>query len=184
MLSGDVEMVGEISDAEKPAFLSGAVGLLMPLDWPEPFGLVMIEAMACGTPVIAFNRGAVPEIIEEGLTGFIVENEDEAVVAVSRLGGLSRTLVRSRFDQRFTARRMATEYLDVYAGMVSSQVAIEFRTALSRPSVMFPAGLGLPGGDLRMANATWRPIVGPGAGRERMESLRESSPAKTHPGSP
>ena len=83
MIDGtSVELIGEINDAEKPAFLSGAHGLLMPIDWPEPFGLVMIEAMACGTPVIAFNRGSVPEIIEHGVTGFIVEDEAAAVAAV------------------------------------------------------------------------------------------------------
>ena len=87
---GGVEMVGEISDAQKPAFLSGAVALLMPIVWPEPFGLMMIEAMACGTPVIAFNRGSVPEIIDDGVTGYIVEDEVSVIVAVSRLDQLSR----------------------------------------------------------------------------------------------
>ena len=109
-----VEMVGEINDAQKPAFLSGAVGLLMPIDWPEPFGLVMIEAMACGTPVIAFNRGSVPEIVEDGVTGFIVEDVESAIAAVSRLHTLDRARVRRRFEERFTARRMARDYLDVY----------------------------------------------------------------------
>ena len=112
-----VEMIGEISDREKPAFLSGAVGLLMPIDWPEPFGLVMIEAMACGTPVIAFNRGSVPEIVEDGLTGFIVEDIPGAVAAVARLGELPRAKVRQRFEQRFTARRMAEDYVSVYRSL-------------------------------------------------------------------
>jgi glycosyltransferase involved in cell wall biosynthesis len=88
--------------------------LLIPIDWPEPFGLVMIEAMACGTPVVAFNRGAVPEIVEDGLTGFIVEDETSAVGAIGQLSALSRERVRARFEERFTARRMATEYLAVY----------------------------------------------------------------------
>ena len=109
-----VEYLGEIDDARKPEFLSGAVALLVPIDWPEPFGLVMIEAMACGTPVIAFNRGSVPEIVEDGLTGFIVEDETSAVGAVGQLSTLSRERVRARFDERFTARRMANEYLAVY----------------------------------------------------------------------
>ncbi len=116
---GGVEMIGEISDAEKPAFLSGAVALLMPIDWPEPFGLVMIEAMACGTPVIAFNRGSVPEIIDDDTTGFIVASEEEAVVAVSRLYRLSRSIIRNRFEQRFTSRRMAEEYVEIYQNLVA-----------------------------------------------------------------
>lgn len=111
---GGVELVGEIGDRDKPAFLSGAKALLMPIDWPEPFGLVMIEAMACGTPVIAFNRGSVPEIIEDGVTGFIVEDVESAVAATRRIDGLSRAGVRARFEQRFTARRMAQDYLATY----------------------------------------------------------------------
>ncbi len=122
---GGVEMIGEISDAEKPAFLSGAAALLMPIDWPEPFGLVMIEAMACGTPVIAFNCGSVPEIIDNGTTGLIVANEEEAVSAVSRLTRLSRSKVRNRFEQRFTARRMAEDYVGVYRNLVEAPTAVQ-----------------------------------------------------------
>jgi glycosyltransferase involved in cell wall biosynthesis len=114
LADGGVELVGEISDAGKSAFLSGAVALLMPIAWPEPFGLVMIEAMACGTPVIAFNRGSVPEIIDDGVTGFIVDNELEAIAAVSELGRLSRRKVRAVFAARFTARRMAQDYVAIY----------------------------------------------------------------------
>jgi len=117
LAGGGVEMIGEIGDADKSAFLSGAIALIMPIDWPEPFGLVMIEAMACGTPVIAFNRGSVPEIIEDGLTGFIVEDETSAVAAVSRLDALSREKVRTRFEQRFTAGRMAADYLACYRAL-------------------------------------------------------------------
>ncbi len=113
-----VEFIGEISDAEKSAFLSGAVALLTLIDWPEPFGLVMIEAMACGTPVIAFPRGAVPEIIEDGVNGFIVADEEEAVSAVGKLAQLSREGVRARFIERFTSRRMAEDYLGIYAELV------------------------------------------------------------------
>jgi glycosyltransferase involved in cell wall biosynthesis len=113
-----VEYIGEIGDREKSDFLSGAVGLLLPIDWPEPFGLVMIEAMACGTPVIAYNRGSVPEIIDEGLTGFIVEDEISAVAAVGRLGQVNRGAVRKQFEARFTARRMALDYLAAYRGMM------------------------------------------------------------------
>ncbi len=122
MLNGpEVEMIGEISEAEKPAFLAGALGLLMPIDWPEPFGLVMIEAMACGVPVIAFNRGSVPEVIEDGLTGFVVEDEVGAIGAVGRLPLLSRQKVRARFEQRFTARRMAEDYLAIYRGLAAER---------------------------------------------------------------
>jgi glycosyltransferase involved in cell wall biosynthesis len=113
-----VEYVGEINDAQKPDFLSGAIALLVPIDWPEPFGLVMIEAMACGTPVIAFNRGSVLEIIDDGLTGYIVEDETSAIAAVERLSALSRQRVRARFEQRFTANRMADEYLAVYRSLI------------------------------------------------------------------
>ena len=114
-----VEMQGEISEAQKAEFLSGAVALLMPIDWPEPFGLVMIEAMACGTPVVAFNRGSVPEIVDHGVTGFIVEDEPEAVAAVDRIHTASREVVRSHFQKRFTARRMALDYLDVYRNLAT-----------------------------------------------------------------
>ena len=110
----DVEFIGEINDAQKPDFLSGAHALLFPIDWPEPFGLVMIEAMACGTPVVAFNCGSVPEVIDNGVTGFIVTNEAEAVAAVDMVHRLDRAEVRATFDRRFTARRMAEDYLDVY----------------------------------------------------------------------
>jgi glycosyltransferase involved in cell wall biosynthesis len=113
-----VEYIGEISDKEKSSFLSGAIALLLPIDWPEPFGLVMIEAMACGTPVIAYNRGSVPEIIQQGLSGFIVEDETGAVAAVGRLSQLDRGAIRAQFEQRFTARRMALDYLAVYRGLM------------------------------------------------------------------
>src|SRR6201987_704610 len=112
-----VDYIGEISDHEKSEFLSRAMGLLVPIDWPEPFGLVMIEAMACGTPVIAYNRGSVPEIVDDGLTGFIVEDEISAVAAVDRLGSLDRGAIRRHFEQRFTARRMALDYLEAYRGL-------------------------------------------------------------------
>jgi glycosyltransferase involved in cell wall biosynthesis len=117
----DVEYIGEISDGEKSSFLSGAIALLAPIAWPEPFGLVLIEAMACGTPVIAFNRGSVPEIVEDGLTGFIVERKEEAVAATDQLSRLSRGAIRRRFEERFTARRMAHEYLAVYRGLIDKR---------------------------------------------------------------
>ncbi len=117
-----VEYVGEISDADKPQFLSGALALLMPINWPEPFGLVMIEAMACGTPVVAYNRGSVSEIVEDGLTGFIVEDEISAIAAAHHVTTLSRAGVRERFEQRFTARRMANDYLAVYRSLTPAAV--------------------------------------------------------------
>jgi glycosyltransferase involved in cell wall biosynthesis len=126
----DVEYIGEISDAEKSEFLSGATALIVPIDWPEPFGLVMIEAMACGTPVIAFNRGSVPEIVEDGLTGFIVEDATSAIGAVRRLPQLSRPAIRKRFEERFTARRMAKDYLDVYSALI--------RRSSARPRLVSP----------------------------------------------
>jgi glycosyltransferase involved in cell wall biosynthesis len=111
-----VDFIGEISDHEKSDFLSGAIGLLVPIDWPEPFGLVMIEAMACGTPVVAYNRGSVPEIIDDGVTGFVVEDEISAVSMVNRLTQLNRARIRQVFEERFTARRMALDYLAAYRG--------------------------------------------------------------------
>jgi glycosyltransferase involved in cell wall biosynthesis len=114
------EYIGEINDTEKPDFLSGAIALLLPLDWPEPFGIVMIEAMACGTPVIAYDRGSVREIIEDGLTGFIVEDEAGAVAAVERLSTLSRPAIRKQFEARFTARRMALDYLAAYRSLIEA----------------------------------------------------------------
>jgi glycosyltransferase involved in cell wall biosynthesis len=119
--SADVEFIGEINEAQKPAFLSGAKALLLPIDWPEPFGLVMIEAMACGTPVIAFNRGSVPEVVDHGLTGFVVEDVYGAVAAVDRLGELSRHAIRAQFERRFTADTMAQNYVDVYTQMLQAQ---------------------------------------------------------------
>jgi glycosyltransferase involved in cell wall biosynthesis len=115
-----VEYIGEISDSQKSEFLSGAICLLAPSAWPEPFGLVMIEAMACGCPVIAYNRGALPEVIEEGVTGFLVDDEVAAGAAVARLGTLSRRAIRKRFEARFTARRMADDYLALYGELIDA----------------------------------------------------------------
>ena len=116
-----VEFIGEIADHQKAEFLSGAHALLFPIDWPEPFGLVMIEAMACGTPVIAFKRGSVPEVLEHGLTGFIVEDETAAVAAVNRLHMLSRAKVRQCFEANFTSKRMAQEYVRSYEAIIQKQ---------------------------------------------------------------
>lgn len=113
-----VEYIGEINDREKSDFLSGAIGLMVPIDWPEPFGLVMIEAMACGTPVIAFNRGSVTEIVDDGKTGFVVEDDTSAVAVVDRLFTLDRSSIRKEFEKRFTARRMALDYLEAYRELI------------------------------------------------------------------
>ncbi|AUT75844.1 glycosyl transferase [Paraburkholderia hospita] len=112
-----VEFIGEINDTQKAGFLSGARALLFPIDWSEPFGLVMIEAMACGTPVIAFNRGSVPEVIAHGVTGYIVEDVPGAVDAVTRLDALSRTDIRAAFIRRFTSMTMAQHYMDIYTSL-------------------------------------------------------------------
>ncbi len=109
-----VTYVGEISDGEKSEFVGNASALLFPIDWPEPFGLAMIEAMACGTPVVAFRHGSVPEVIDEGLTGFTVTSVPEAVKAVERALQLDRHAVRATFERRFSARRMATDYVRLY----------------------------------------------------------------------
>lgn len=119
LLDGEnVEYVGEIAENEKAAFLGQAAGLLFPIDWPEPFGLVMIEAMAFGTPVIGWNCGAVPEVIDDGVTGFVVDSVDEAVARVPELLLLGRWAVRSTFEARFSAQRMARDYVAAYARML------------------------------------------------------------------
>lgn len=109
-----IEHVGEIGEGEKDEFLGHAYALLFPIDWPEPFGLAMIEAMACGTPIVAYREGSVPELIEDGVTGFIVNGLDDAVAAARRIPELSRQRCREIFEKRFTARRMAHDYLEVY----------------------------------------------------------------------
>jgi glycosyltransferase involved in cell wall biosynthesis len=109
-----VEFLGEIDEREKADFLGSAAALVFPIDWPEPFGLVMIEAMACGTPVIAFPCGSVPEVVDHGVTGFVVESVDEAVSAVDRIADLPRGRVRAAFERRFSVERMAEDYEAAY----------------------------------------------------------------------
>jgi glycosyltransferase involved in cell wall biosynthesis len=116
-----VEFIGEIGDHEKNEFLGNALALLFPIDWPEPFGLVMIEAMATGTPVIAWRKGSVPKVIDEGVTGFVVDSIEDAVRAVGQIGVLDRTAVRQQFEARFTSSQMATKYLAVYEELVGSK---------------------------------------------------------------
>jgi glycosyltransferase involved in cell wall biosynthesis len=116
----NVEFLGEINEQQKPEFLSGAQALLFPIEWSEPFGLVMIEAMACGTPVIAFNRGSVPEVIDHGVTGYICEDVQGAVGALQRLDELSRTEIRVQFERRFSIGTMAQNYVDIYTALLQS----------------------------------------------------------------
>jgi glycosyltransferase involved in cell wall biosynthesis len=111
----DIEFVGEVDDAGKEEFLAKAAALLFPIDWPEPFGLVMIEAMACGTPVIAMRRGSVPEVINNGVSGFVVDSEEEALAAIHRIHMLDRRSIRAEFERNFNSRRMAEDYVRLYA---------------------------------------------------------------------
>ncbi len=133
-----VEFIGEIGETQKQEFLGNALALLLPLDWPEPFGLVMIEALACGTPVIAFRRGSVPELIADGVTGFIVDGVEQAVRAIEHVGQLDRRMCRQVFEQRFTAARMCRDYLQVYRALLGRS-----RRAGLRPAVVQPAAAGL-----------------------------------------
>ncbi len=116
-----IEFVGEVSEQDKAEFLGNATGLLFPIDWPEPFGLAMIEAMSCGTPVIAWPHGAVPEIVDHGATGYVVNSIDEAVAAVKHIGRLERAQVRAGFEERFTSTRMAQDYVRVYESLAGGQ---------------------------------------------------------------
>ena len=119
-----IEFVGEIGESQKAEFLGNARALLFPIAWPEPFGLVMLEAMACGTPIIANNCGAVPEVLQHGLTGFIVNSEEEALAAIARVDQLDRQAVRAVFEERFTAHKMARAYLKVYADLLEPPRAL------------------------------------------------------------
>jgi glycosyltransferase involved in cell wall biosynthesis len=147
MIDGNqTRLIGEVNDASKQNFLGRASALLFPIDWPEPFGLVMIEAMACGTPVIAFRRGSVPEVIEHGVSGFIVEDEAEAIRAVQRLPELDRRKVRASFERCFTASEMAGKYIDCYKKIAAevradhttrTKVTVEQVGALDAPHIGF-----------------------------------------------
>jgi len=131
-----VEWVGEISDQKKDEFLGNAYALLFPIDWPEPFGLVMIEAMACGTPVIAYDHGSVPEVIEDGVNGFVVKDLEGAAQAVRRVPDLSRGQCREVFENRFTATRMATDYVRLYMRLIDSRMRrLNRRIASSRREI-------------------------------------------------
>lgn len=113
-----IEMLGEVGDQQKQELLGNALGLIFPIDWPEPFGLAMVEAMACGTPVIAYRSGSIPEVIDEGITGFVVNSQEEAVEAVGKLPQISRKRVRETFEKRFSVQRMTHDYLRVYKSLI------------------------------------------------------------------
>lgn len=115
-----IEYIGEISEKEKNHFLGDAMAMVFPIDWPEPFGLVMIESLACGTPIVAYNKGSVPELMQHGVTGFIVDNQDDAVQAIENIGLIDRQECRRVFEERFTAKRMAAAYLNVYSRILQS----------------------------------------------------------------
>jgi glycosyltransferase involved in cell wall biosynthesis len=118
MIQPGVEFIGEINESAKTGFLGEALALLFPIDWPEPFGLAMIESMACGTPVLAFRHGSVPEVIDDGVTGFMVDSMDEAIRKLPHVLALDRRAVRRRFDERFTATRMAKDYVRTYRALL------------------------------------------------------------------
>jgi glycosyltransferase involved in cell wall biosynthesis len=124
-----VDFIGEVGGSEKDEFLGSAAGLVFPIDWPEPFGLVMIEALACGTPVIAWRNGSVPEVVEHGKTGFVVESIPEAVEAVRMLGSIDRSGCRDTFETRFDSTRMARDYVRVYERLIDGCHTAEFVTS-------------------------------------------------------
>jgi len=138
-----VEFIGEINDELKTQFLGGAQALLFPIDWPEPFGLSMIEAMACGTPVLAFRCGSVPEVIEDGLTGIIVDTMDEAIAALPHVIAFDRKKIRRRFEQRFSAARMAKDYVAVYRSLLMSQSKARGEEQEDQPPLIGDAAPGL-----------------------------------------
>ena len=129
LLGGQIEFLGELDERDKPGFLGHAAGLLFPIDWPEPFGLAMIEAMSCGTPVLAWRNGAVPELIEDGVSGFIVDSVEEALARLPALAALGRAQVRRRFELRFSAARMAQDYLGVYRSLARRTRTVEAHEA-------------------------------------------------------
>jgi glycosyltransferase involved in cell wall biosynthesis len=156
-----VEFIGEIDERSKAEFLGEALALLFPIDWPEPFGLVMIEAMACGTPVLAFRRGSVAEIIDQGVTGGIVDTMDEAMRMLPRVIALDRHAVRRRFEQRFSSARMATDYVALYRSLLEQSSIPERQMTVPplRPELEKKSnGQGLHGDRARHAAETGGPV--------------------------
>jgi glycosyltransferase involved in cell wall biosynthesis len=134
-----VDFIGEINEREKAKFLGEAAALLFPVDWPEPFGEVMIEAMACGTPVLAFRCGSIPEVIEDGITGKVVDNEQDAIAALPGLLSYDRRAVRQRFEERFIATRMAKEYVSIYRKSLTKRTTSDKEESI-RPRLHDPKG--------------------------------------------
>jgi glycosyltransferase involved in cell wall biosynthesis len=156
-----VEFIGEIDERSKTEFLGEALALLFPIDWPEPFGLVMIEAMACGTPVLAFRQGSVSEIIDQGVTGAVVDTMDEAVRILPQVLALDRRVIRRRFEQRFSAARMAADYVALYRSLLEQLHISERETIVPLPrpaSAKKLNGQGLHGDRARLAVETDGPL--------------------------
>lgn len=179
---GNVEFIGEIAEHEKPSFLGEASALLFPVDWPEPFGLVMIEAMACGTPVIALKRGSVPEVVEDGVSGFVVDTFEQAVAAVGRIASLDRAKVRDAFERRFTAERIAHDYVEIYRALtVRRGASTRRRKTIRAPDLTrVTNGNRVPGpSELIGKPSTYRRAASPGAGRGRRSSRSDVRLPKT-----
>jgi len=153
---GGVEFIGEINEQQKNEFLGEALALLFPIHWPEPFGLVMVEAMACGTPVLAFRAGSVPEVVDDGVTGVVVDDLEQGIAALPRVLALDRRAVRRRFEERFSVNRMAKNYLAVYRSLLNQPLALELQdeavalaptmhheVALLAPEIITDAAKGL-----------------------------------------
>ncbi|MBV8280630.1 MAG: glycosyltransferase family 4 protein [Candidatus Eremiobacteraeota bacterium] len=176
-----VEFVGEIGEREKADFLGNADALLFPIDWPEPFGLVMIEAMACGTPVIAFRCGSTPEIIDDGVTGFLVSDIAEAVTAVQRVRPLSRVTVRGTFERRFTIERVARDYMQIYRGL--SRVRTPFRLGQhAREISLVPAANRVEGRFMRRLGARTAPTSNHHRSSHRLQAAIEDQISFTDAG--
>ena len=168
-----VDFIGEIGDGKKEAFLGGAAALLMPIGWPEPFGLVVIEAMACGTPVIAFPFGSMPELIEPGVNGALAGSVDQAVEAVEGLAAFDRRLCRRSFEERFTTARMAKNYVRVYEALVEEAVWSQGRAALPAEGIQIAVPALVAGG--AAASRLVRPTR-----RQRVIDRDESGSAPIH----
>jgi glycosyltransferase involved in cell wall biosynthesis len=155
-----VEYVGEIGEREKSLLLGDAAALLFPIDWPEPFGIVMIEAMACGTPIIAYRCGSVPEVMRDGETGFIVNDEDGAVAALQKLDQIERAACRRAFEERYTSRRMALDYLRIYRRLRRPAMLLASAAAAADEATydgaLYPPRL-TPAGDATMAGTLTKP---------------------------